>query len=71
MGEDKHLGILIDYSKGGDVWQYLNHACEPNTRIQVSEIDMDVRVDILALYEIQRDEAVTFNYLTTGTGYFL
>ncbi|MEP6569789.1 MAG: SET domain-containing protein [Acidobacteriota bacterium] len=43
-----------DYS-----WQYLNHCCEPNGYINVSELSLR------ALRDISPGEEITFNYLTT------
>lgn len=55
----------IDMAPSGDdglvlskfFWRFLNHSCEPNTRIQFR--------DVIVLRDIQRGEDVTFNYNTT------
>lgn len=50
-GDDESL-ILSKY-----FWRFLNHGCEPNTRIESR--------DVIAIRDIQRGEDVTFNYNTT------
>ncbi|KPI90751.1 hypothetical protein ABL78_0187 [Leptomonas seymouri] len=56
LGEGKHL-LFADGA------QCLAHSCEPNTRITV---DPDTgSLDCFALRDIEADELISFNYLTT------
>lgn len=56
LGEEKHLLF-----SGGA--QYLAHSCTPNTRIVVDPVNGCF--DCFALRDIEKDEVISFNYLTT------
>eukprot|EP01126_Amoeba_proteus_P033805 TRINITY_DN3335_c0_g2_i2.p1 TRINITY_DN3335_c0_g2~~TRINITY_DN3335_c0_g2_i2.p1 ORF type:complete len:173 (-),score=21.71 TRINITY_DN3335_c0_g2_i2:352-870(-) len=65
VGFDQHVGIEHN-TKANDLWQYLNHACVPTTRIEIfHEEDQEVRVDVRSVEKILQGESITFNYLTT------
>jgi uncharacterized protein len=49
----------IDGSRGGNGTQYVNHSCQPNSYVIVSER----RIFIYALREIARGEEITTDYL--------
>lgn len=62
LSRDKHLDFPfvrkpndhLDYA-----WQYVNHSCEPNGYVNVTEYSF------CALGNIRKGEEITFNYLTT------
>ncbi|HKZ77424.1 MAG TPA: SET domain-containing protein-lysine N-methyltransferase [Pyrinomonadaceae bacterium] len=49
----------IDGNRGGNGTQYVNHSCEPNSYVRVSE----GRIFLHALREIAPGEEITTNYL--------
>jgi hypothetical protein len=62
LGRNRHLGFPLDRKTGDDLdyrWQYLNHSCEPSAYVSIP--DLTVR----AAGNIRREDAITFNYLTT------
>jgi hypothetical protein len=61
VDEDVHLNPF-DAPNADDLtrrapWQFMNHACEPTTRLQGT--------DVFAVRDLHAGEEVTFNYLTT------
>lgn len=52
---DEHRHVLTHTS----AWQYMNHACRPNVRIDVT------RREMIAIRDIAVGEELTFNYNTT------
>lgn len=42
-----------------DIWQYINHSCSPNSRIDLDSISF------VAIRDIPTDEEITFHYCTT------
>ena len=63
FGEDYICDVdnewAIDGSRGGNVTQYVNHSCQPNSYVIVSER----RIFIHALKEITPSEEITTDYL--------
>jgi len=56
---DVDVDWAIDGSRGGNVTQYINHSCQPNAYVIVSE----ARIFILALREIAAGDEITTDYL--------
>jgi hypothetical protein len=61
IGENLHIepknGHSDEKTLDGHFWRFLNHSCDPNTRIQSQEV--------IALRDIEPGADVTFNYNTT------
>ena len=59
---ETHLEPVLDdvtFSPGETQWRFINHSCDPNTRM-----DVEARV-VVALRPIEKGEELTFNYNTT------
>jgi hypothetical protein len=62
IDDERHLGapaIVKAKDKLDYCWKYLNHSCEPNGFINVSDLTF------IALTDIAAGAEITFNYLTT------
>lgn len=62
LGSKQHLNVPPHRKANNELdycWQYLNHCCEPNGYINISERSFR------ALRDITPGEQITFNYLTT------
>lgn len=58
------VGPRLFLTPSGQMDDYVNHSCEPNTGIR----DPDGRVVLFALRDIAAGEEITFDYATTQTG---
>jgi SET domain-containing protein len=64
--KDSYLALQIDNdmwlcSKGGNMDDFINHSCDPNTAF------LDGGLKLYALRKIRKDEEITFDYSTAMT----
>ncbi|XP_066394087.1 histone-lysine N-methyltransferase ASHH3-like isoform X2 [Miscanthus floridulus] len=54
--------MVIDATNKGNLSRFINHSCEPNTKMQKWTVDGETRVGIFALRDIKIGEELTYDY---------
>lgn len=60
---DKSLKTFIDPTKYGNIGRYINHSCEPNSKLIVMRVDDTIPIlGIFANKDIAEDTEITYHY---------
>ena len=56
---------IIDASKRGNLARFINHSCQPNSKVRKWVVNRITRLSITSLRQIQPYEEITINYFAT------
>jgi hypothetical protein len=55
-------GVYVDGKHQGSVSRYINHSCNPNCELQRWNVNGRIRIGIVAIRDIAKDEALSYDY---------